>query len=166
MSKFTLSDEVRATHGPKAPLLAIIGGALTLLSGLLSWSADPSVLEDVTVRFWPVGAQIYVMVMGVAAIVLGLLLRKRPLWMSPGRGLRILGWTIVVFALAMALFGVGYSTGALANLNEGLFVTLIGGVLGALIYDSLLGKALLRADESARQLTSQQGVDPEYNVRQ
>lgn len=43
---------------------------------------------------------------------------------------------------------------------------LIGGVLGALIYDSLIGKALLRADESARTLTRQQGVDPEYNVRQ
>ena len=42
---------------------------------------------------------------------------------------------------------------------------LIGGVLGALIYDSMIGKAMLRAHESARQLTSQQGVDPEYNVK-
>jgi branched-chain amino acid transport system permease protein len=129
MSKLTLSDETRATHGSKAPLLAIVGGALTLLSGLLSWTVDPSILNDVTVRFWPVGAQIYVMVMGVVAVVLGLLLRNRPLWMSPGRGLRILGWTIIAFALVMALFAIGYHTGALANLNEGLIVTLIGGVL-------------------------------------
>ena len=45
--------------------------------------------------------------------------------------------------------------------------TLVGlsGVLGAVIYDAMIGKALLRADESARQLTNQQGVDPEYNIK-
>jgi branched-chain amino acid transport system permease protein len=129
MSKLSLSDEVRATHGAKAPMLALVGGALVLLSGLLSWSADSSVLDDVTVRFWPIGAQIYVMVMGATAIVLGLLLRRRPAWMSPGRGLRILGWATIAFALVLAVFAVGVGTGALANLNEGLLVALVGGVL-------------------------------------
>ena len=28
MSKLTLSDDVRATHGSKAPMLAMVGGAL------------------------------------------------------------------------------------------------------------------------------------------
>jgi branched-chain amino acid transport system permease protein len=129
MSKLTLSDDVRATHGSKAPMLAMVGGALVLLSGLLSWSADSTVLDDVSVRFYPIGAQIYIMVMGITAIVLGVLLRKRPAWMSPGRGLRILGWATIAFVLLLALFAIGYETGALANLNEGLPVALVGGVL-------------------------------------
>jgi len=129
MTGFALSDATRTKYGAQAPWVALAGGILTILSGLLSWTIDPKVLEDVTYRFNPIGAQIYVMVMGVVGIALALGLRRRPAWMSPGRGLPILGWVVIAYALTMALGAIALGTGALVNLNEGLFVTLLGGIL-------------------------------------
>lgn len=67
-----------------------------------------------------------------------------------------------LFALVAGFKNTGFENGVWLVPVIG---PLIGGVLGALIYDSMIGKAMLRAHESARQLTSQQGVDPEYNVK-
>lgn len=42
---------------------------------------------------------------------------------------------------------------------------IIGGILGAVVYDFGIGKTLASVHESARNITNQQGVDPEYNVK-
>ena len=128
MSRLTLSDETRAAHGAKAPLLALAGGVLLIVSGLLSWSFDDRVLQNISVRFYPLGIQIFAMVLGALAVVFGVLLMNRPAWMSPGRGLRILGGGAVFFSLA-ALFAIAYQTGGLINANEGIWVALVGSVL-------------------------------------
>ncbi|MFL6152019.1 MAG: hypothetical protein ACJ72B_06515, partial [Ornithinibacter sp.] len=61
MSRLTLPDSVRNTHGGKAPWLAVAGGVLFLLSGLLSWSYDDRILGDLSPRFNPAGIQLYAM---------------------------------------------------------------------------------------------------------
>ncbi len=128
MSKLRFSDEVRVAQGPRAPWLAITGGALMLISGLLSWSFDNRILGDISVRFYPAGIQLYAMLFGLLAVILGVLLLRRPPWMSPARGLRILGITAIVF-LVWVLGSIAYKTSGLINLNEGGWVALVGAVL-------------------------------------
>ncbi len=128
MSRLRFSDETRTAHGPKAPVLALAGGALMVISGLLSWSYDERILGNIAVRFYPAGIQIYSMMFGVLALILGVLLVRRPPWLSPARGLRILGITALVF-LVWVLGSVAIKTGGLINLNEGGWVALVGAVL-------------------------------------
>ena len=47
------------------------------LSGLLSWSYDDRILGDLSIRFYPAGIQIYAMLFGVIAVVLGALLDRK-----------------------------------------------------------------------------------------
>ncbi len=131
MSRLTLPDEVRAKQGPKAPWIAVAGGALLLISGLLSWSYDDTILGDISIRFYPAGVQIYVMLQGLLALILAVLLLRRPAWLSPARGLRILGVTSIVFVV-WVLASVAYQSGGLINVNEGGWIALVGAVLTAL----------------------------------
>lgn len=128
MTRFRLPDATREQHGSKAPSIALAGGVLLLLSGLLSWSYDDRILEDISVRFSPLGIQVYAMAVGLLAIVLALLLPRRPVWMSPGNGLRLLGFGSSVMVLLVA-GAIAYQAGGLVNLNEGAYVALIGAVL-------------------------------------
>ena len=130
MSRFSLPDEVRIRHGAKAPWLAITGGALLLISGLLSWSYDDRILGDLSIRFYPAGIQLYAMLVGVIAVILGGLLIARPPWLSPARGLRILGLT-AVGVVAWVIASVAYQSGGLINANEGGWVALAGALLTA-----------------------------------
>ncbi|MFQ6172550.1 branched-chain amino acid ABC transporter permease [Oryzobacter sp. R7] len=131
MSKLALPDDVRSRHGAKAPFIAIAGGVLLVLSGLLSWSYDDRILDDISVRFFPLGIQIFAMLFGVVAVVLGVLLLRRPPWLSPARGLRVMGVTCVVFVL-WVLASIANLAGGLVNANEGVYVALVGAVLVAL----------------------------------
>ncbi|MBM6403819.1 branched-chain amino acid ABC transporter permease [Phycicoccus sp. CSK15P-2] len=135
MSTSTLSERrddvlhaLREKYGPLAPFLAIAGGAVLVVSGLLSWSHIDRVLQNISVRFWPAGIQIYAMVLGVVALVLGVLLLRKTPWLDPGRGLRATGTAAVVF-VAMALLAIGVTTDGLINANEGGWVALVGAVL-------------------------------------
>ncbi len=130
MSRLSFPDAVRETHGAKAPFLAIGGGALLILSGLLSWSYDDRILDDVSVRFFPLGIQIYAILLGVVAVALGVLLLRRPAWLSPARGLRILGVGSLVFVLG-ALFAIAIQADGLVNANEGGWIALVGALLVA-----------------------------------
>lgn len=121
-------ESLREQHGTKAPVLAIVGGALLLLSGLLSWSYDDRILGDLSVRFNPAGIQIYAMVLGLAAVALGVLLLRRPRWLDPTRGLSVVGWGSLVFVV-MALGAVTYQAGGLVNVNEGGWFALVGSLL-------------------------------------
>ena len=69
---------------PRPPWLAIAGGALMVISGLLSWSYDDRILGNIAVRFYPAGIQIYAMMFGVLAVILGVLLLRRPAVDEPG----------------------------------------------------------------------------------
>ena len=127
----SFSDETRLAWAPRAPWMGIGGGVLMIVSGLLSWSYDNRILGDLSIRFYPAGIQIYSMLFGILAVILGVLLLRRPPWMSPARGLRILGITAIVF-LVWVLGSIAYQTGGFVNLNEGGWVALVGAVLIAL----------------------------------
>jgi len=109
-------------------MVAIAGGALLILSGLLSWSYDDRILDDISVRFFPIGIQIYAMGLGLVAVALGVLLMRRPAWLDPGKGLRILGIASIVFVLG-TLIAIAKQAGGVVNANEGLYVALAGAVL-------------------------------------
>ncbi len=100
-----------------------------VISGLLSWSFDNRILDDISIRFYPAGIQLYVDDVrrprrsSSACCCSG----ARP-WMSPARGLRILGITALVF-LVWVLGSIAVKTGGLINLNEGGWVALVGAVL-------------------------------------
>ncbi len=128
VSDLPLRDRLREQHGAKAPFLALAGGALLLVSGLLSWSYDDRILGDISIRFYPAGIQIYAMVLGVVAIALGLLLRSRPAWLNPGRGLTAVGWGSLVFAV-VALVTISRQSGGSININEGGWIALLGALL-------------------------------------
>ncbi len=128
MKKLRFSDAARTKHAAKCPPMAIAGGALMIISGLLSWSYDNRVLGDISIRFYPAGIQLYAMMFGILAVVLGVVLLRRPPWLSPARGLRILGITALVF-LFWVLASIAYQTGGLINLNEGGWVALVGAAL-------------------------------------
>ncbi|WP_240917955.1 branched-chain amino acid ABC transporter permease [Phycicoccus sp. HDW14] len=127
-SELSRRDQMRARYGTLAPLLAIGGGVLLLLSGLLSWSYDDRILGDISIRFFPAGIQIYAMVIGVVAIALGALLRVRPAWLNPGRGLAAVGWGSMVFVV-VALVTISRQAGGSVNINEGGWVALLGALL-------------------------------------
>ena len=128
MSRRTLPDSVRTTHGAKAPWLALAGGVLFTLSGLLSWSYDDRILGDLSIRFYPAGIQLYAMLFGVIGVILAVLLMRRPPWLSPARGLRILGTTGIVFVV-WVIASIAYQSAGLVNANEGGWVALVGAVL-------------------------------------
>ncbi|MGL4174649.1 MAG: branched-chain amino acid ABC transporter permease [Dermatophilaceae bacterium] len=128
MSRLALPDTVREAHGSRAPLVGALGGVLLVVSGLLSWCYDDRVLGDISPRFSPAGIQTYAITLGVLTFfIVGLLLRRPP-WLSPGRGLRILGATSIAFAV-VALLAVHLTTTGLINANEGVYVALAGAVL-------------------------------------
>ena len=128
MSRHERLDALRGRHGGRAPWLAVAGGVVLLVSGLLSWSYDGRILGDISIRGYPAGIQVYAMVIGAVALLLGLLLRRRPQWLNPGRGLRALGVGAIVFVLG-ALLAISVQAGGVVNANEGVWVALTGAVL-------------------------------------
>ncbi len=111
--------------GGQAPYLAIGGGALMVLSGLLSWSYDDRILGDISIRFYPLGIQIFVMVLGVLSIGVGVLGITRPPWLNPARGMRGLGIFSALFVV-LVLAAITYQASGLVNINEGGWVGLLG----------------------------------------
>ena len=125
MSRLEFPEATRARHGAKAPVIAVAGGALLLVSGLLSWSYDDRILGDISIRFYPAGIQVYAMVLGAVAVILGALLLRRPTWLDPGRGLRMLGVGSLV-VVVVALVAIAAQSGGLVNANEGVWIALVG----------------------------------------
>jgi branched-chain amino acid transport system permease protein len=125
MSRLEFPEATRARHGAKAPVIAVAGGALLLVSGLLSWSYDDRILGDISIRFYPAGIQVYAMVLGAVAVILGVLLLRRPTWLDPGRGLRMLGVGSLV-VVVVALVAIAAQSGGLVNANEGVWIALVG----------------------------------------
>ena len=68
------------------------------------------------------------MLLGVLALLYGVLLLRRPAWLDPGRGLRVVGLGTLVFVVA-ALVAVAYQTDGLINVNEGGWLALVGALL-------------------------------------
>ena len=127
MSKLTFSDDVADRTGPRRPRgWPSPAASLMVLSGLLSVVLRrPHPRRHRRSASTRPASRLYAMLFGVLAVILGVLLLRRPPWMSPARGLRILGITALVF-LVWVLGSIAYQTGGLVNLNEGGWVALVG----------------------------------------
>jgi branched-chain amino acid transport system permease protein len=121
-------EKMSARHAPKAFPLAVLGGVLLVVSGLLSWSFDNRILGDISIRFYPAGIQAFAIVLGVAALALAMLARRGVAWLNPGRGLLYLG-TFTTLVVVIALVAVTTQAGGLININEGGWIALVGAVL-------------------------------------
>ena len=131
MSRRTLPDSVADRRtAAKAPWLALAGGVLFLLSGLLSWSYDDRILGDLSIRFYPAGIQLYAMLLGVIALILG---RAAHAAAPVARARRAACASSAspgsCSSSGSSLSRSPYQSGGLVNANEGGWVALVGAVL-------------------------------------
>ena len=110
--------------------LALAGGALLLVSGLLSWSFEP-IFGDISIRLWPVSLQVFAMLIGLTAVALALsptVLRRALGWVHAGPGLWALGIGATAYT-ALSLAAIAVEAGGLINANEGAWIALVGALL-------------------------------------
>jgi branched-chain amino acid transport system permease protein len=130
------------TQAPEAPAaltarpiawpLGLAGVVLVIVGSFLSWSYDSTILNDLSINFYPGGLQVLAIITALLALVL-LLAEKGPLtrlgaWLDATAGLRVLGTGLTLY---MVLVVIAITTGSdgLINVNPGAYVTLVGAVL-------------------------------------
>ncbi|MBM7787559.1 branched-chain amino acid ABC transporter permease [Tenggerimyces flavus] len=120
--------------GNAAWLVALIGAALTTVGTLLPWTYDRSILHDLTVYFYPAGAQVYTIILGGLALVY-LLAQRGPLagllgvLFRGGSGpVRMAGIfaTVVVW---LTLIAIAAALGGMVNVDPGGFVSGAGALI-------------------------------------
>ncbi len=108
--------------------LGLVGGALVVGSGFMSWSFDPGLLGDLTFNLAPGGIQVLAMLLAGLALLALLLHRTRvgvfvatvPLVQALGLGL---------FAyLTVVIVTIGVVTKGLINVQPGGWIALVGAV--------------------------------------
>ncbi|MEU4193786.1 branched-chain amino acid ABC transporter permease [Kribbella sp. NPDC026611] len=117
---------------PIAWPLGIAGVVLALVGSFLSWSYDSSILNDLSINFYPGGLQILAIIVAVLALVL-LLAEKGPLtklgsWLDATLGIRMLGAGLALYMI-LVLIAISTDSDGLINVNPGAYVTLVGGLV-------------------------------------
>jgi len=127
-----IPESVVVKHGPKAWPLGLVGAGLLIIGSLLSWSYDPQVLGDLSIRFNPGGLQIMAIALGLVAVIL-LLTDKGPLtslgqWADTALALRALATWALLF-MTMVLVAITLEAGGLVNIEPGGWISFLGAVL-------------------------------------
>ncbi|TDD59163.1 branched-chain amino acid ABC transporter permease [Kribbella antibiotica] len=117
---------------PVAWPLGLAGVVLVIVGSFLSWSYDGTILNDLSIDFFPGGLQILAIVIAVLSLVL-LLAAKGPLaalgsWLDATLGLRTFGTGLVLY-MALVLVAISVESEGLINVNPGGYVTLVGALL-------------------------------------
>ncbi|MET7282525.1 branched-chain amino acid ABC transporter permease [Kribbella sp. NPDC005582] len=117
---------------PIAWPLGLAGAVLVIAGAFLSWSYDGSILNDLSINFYPGGLQILAIIVAVLALVL-LLAEKGPLarlgaWLDVTAGLRSLGTGLSLFMI-LVLAAISVESDGLINVNPGGYVALVGALL-------------------------------------
>ncbi|MFI5734704.1 branched-chain amino acid ABC transporter permease [Kribbella sp. NPDC051587] len=117
---------------PIAWPLGLAGVALVIVGSFLSWSYDGTILNDLSIDFYPGGLQILTIIVAVVALVL-LLIEKGLLgglgsFVDSATGLRALGAGLS-FYMVLVLAAISTESDGLINVNPGGYVTLAGGLL-------------------------------------
>jgi branched-chain amino acid transport system permease protein len=124
----------QATYGPYAAIITLVGAVIVALGSLLAWTYDASYAGDLTVAFSPIGGQRWAIGGAVALVVMVLVdgALKKPLGrFFPEGGVK----ASRILAVALLLMGVVVAIraskvlGGLANVNVGLWIVIVGGVL-------------------------------------
>jgi branched-chain amino acid transport system permease protein len=117
---------------PIAWPLGIAGVVLAVAGSFLSWSYDGTILNDLSINFYPGGLQILAIVVALLALVL-LLAEKGPLtrlgaWLDATQGLRMLGAGLTVY-MVLVVVAIATDSDGLINVNPGAYVSLVGALL-------------------------------------
>jgi branched-chain amino acid transport system permease protein len=133
----SLTAWARDTYGSFATPVALVGAVVILLGGFLAWTYSVSYADNLTINFSPIGGQRWVI--GGAVLLIVFLLTDSVL-ARPLRGVLPEGGVRASIAMAVALLGLGvvvairasYVLGGLANVNTGLWLVIVGGVVATL----------------------------------
>jgi branched-chain amino acid transport system permease protein len=114
---------------PIAWPLGLAGVALVVIGSFLSWSYDSTILNDLSINFYPGGLQILAIVAAVLALVL-LLAEKGPLtrlgsWLDVTLGVRMLGAGLTLY-MVLVVVAITTDSDGLINVNPGAYVSLVG----------------------------------------
>ncbi|MFF1816630.1 branched-chain amino acid ABC transporter permease [Kribbella sp. NPDC058245] len=137
---------------PIAWPLGLAGVALVIVGSFLSWSYDGTILNDLSIDFYPGGLQILAIIVAVVALAL-LLIEKGVLgglgsWVDSTTGLRALGAGLSLY-MVLVLAAISTESDGLINVNPGGYVTLVGALLIA-VCAWMLPLRQLRAMSEAR----------------
>ncbi|MEV0790828.1 branched-chain amino acid ABC transporter permease [Kribbella sp. NPDC050459] len=117
---------------PIAWPLGLVGVALVIVGSFLSWSYDGSILNDLSINFYPGGLQILAIIVAVLSLVL-LLAERGPLtklgtWLDATLGLRAFGVGLTLY-MVLVIVAISVESDGLINVNPGAYVTLVGAAL-------------------------------------
>jgi branched-chain amino acid transport system permease protein len=124
----------QSTYGPFAAIVTLVGAVVVALGSLLAWTYDSSYAGDLTVPFSPIGGQRWAIGGAVALIVMVLVdgVLKAPLGrFFPEGGVkasRILAAALLLMGIVIAI-RASKVLGGLANVNIGLWLVIIGGLI-------------------------------------
>ncbi|MEU8227110.1 branched-chain amino acid ABC transporter permease [Kribbella sp. NPDC048915] len=135
--KTPVDDVVEEPAGkPGKPIawpLGLAGVALVIVGSFLSWSYDGSILNDLSINFYPGGLQILAIITALLALAL-LLIERGPLakklgpWLDATHGLRALGVGLTLY-MVLVLVAISVESDGLINVNPGGYVSLVGALL-------------------------------------
>ncbi|GAA0616706.1 branched-chain amino acid ABC transporter permease [Kribbella sandramycini] len=135
-----VQTETPAAEVPAAPKakpfawpLGLVGVALVVIGSFLSWSYDGTILNNLSINFYPGGLQILAIVAAVLALVLLLAEQQGPLsnlgnWLDATLGLRVLGTGLTLY-MALVLVAISVESDGLINVNPGGYVSFAGAAL-------------------------------------
>jgi branched-chain amino acid transport system permease protein len=114
---------------PIAWLAGVVGVLLVIVGSFLSWSYDGSILNDLSINFYPGGLQILAIIAALLALVL-LLAERGPLttlgsWLDATLGLRALGLGLTAYMVGI-IVAISVESDGLINVNPGAYVALVG----------------------------------------
>ncbi len=125
----TPEEVVQSPMNPIAWPLGIAGVVLVIVGSFLSWSYDGSILNDLSINFYPGGLQILAIIGALLALVL-LLAEQGPLttlgtWLDATLGLRALGLGLTAYMVGI-IVAISAESDGLINVNPGAYVALVG----------------------------------------
>jgi branched-chain amino acid transport system permease protein len=128
----TPAEPEAAAQPPMKPIAwpaGIAGVVLVIVGSFLSWSYDGSILNDLSINFYPGGLQILAIIAALLALVL-LLAERGPLttlgsWLDATLGLRALGLGLTAYMVGI-IVAISVESDGLINVNPGAYVALVG----------------------------------------
>ncbi|SDS09626.1 branched-chain amino acid transport system permease protein [Friedmanniella luteola] len=128
-----VTPALQERHGSRGRLLALVGGAVLVVSGLLPWAYSFDALDGMTLLGNPSPLQVMGMVLGLLVLA-GLL---GPRFLPARRGRPRVGWLraaraaaagALVFTL-LIVASIAAELGGLVNVNYGGWIALVGALL-------------------------------------
>ncbi|MQA05658.1 MAG: branched-chain amino acid ABC transporter permease [Streptosporangiales bacterium] len=125
---------LRARFANVAWSLSLAGIVLMFAGALMPWTYDDDILGDLTVYLWPIGPQVYTIVLAVVGLLFLAAVRGpladglRPLLPGAESGVRTVGF-FALLVVALVLAAIAVQLGGLINVDPGGWVVFAGSLL-------------------------------------